>query len=141
MRALEAEDLNVITDWLYQFHIEALPHEPYTREQARQNAEKRVPLGMTFIWEADGKPVAMAALARPSAKGITVNAVFTPPGERRTGYASALVAAISHEGLSRGKEFCALYTDLTNKTSNSIYQKVGYHKVCGSRNYRFRYSK
>lgn len=141
MRPIAPQDLDVITNWVYGFHTEALPHEPFTREQAKENAERRVPAGMTFIWEVEGNPMSMAALARPSSKGIMVNAVYTPKDERRKGYATALVAAVSAEGLKRGKEFCTLYTDLTNPTSNAIYQKVGYRKVCGSRNYRFRYSK
>lgn len=141
MRPASSTDLDVLTDWIYGFHTEALLHEPFTREQARENADRRIPAGMTFIWEVNDVPVAMAALARPSAKGITVNAVFTPVGQRRKGYATALVAAVSAEGLRRGKEFCTLYTDLTNPTSNAIYQKVGYRPVCGSRNYRFHYGR
>jgi len=31
--------------------------------------------------------------------------------------------------LDNGKEFCSLYTDLSNPVSNSIYQKIGYHPV------------
>jgi predicted acetyltransferase len=58
---------------------------------------------------------------------------------RRHGYATALVAALSAEGLGRGKEFCILYTDLMNATSNSIYQKIGYEPLSDWRNYRFRY--
>jgi hypothetical protein len=49
-----------------------------------------------------------------------------------------LVAEVSAEGLRRGKEFCVLYADRTNPTSNSIYQKVGYRTVSDAREYRFR---
>jgi uncharacterized protein len=138
MRSVSDHDSDLLLKWIQCFHKEALPNEPYTVEQARQNVEKRIPAGMTFIWEVDGKPVSMAALARPSANGITVNAVYTPDDQRKRGYATALVATISNEGLKRGKSFCTLYTDLMNPTSNSIYQKIGYRVVCGSRNYRFR---
>ena len=27
------------------------------------------------------------------------------------------------------RKFCGLFTDVTNPTSNSIYQKLGYHPV------------
>ena len=51
-----------------------------------------------------------------------------------------LVAFVTNEGLKRGKEFCSLYTDLGNPTSNSIYQKVGYELFSYSRVYRFTHS-
>jgi uncharacterized protein len=80
----------------------------------------------------------MAGFARPTAKTISINAVYTPPEHRRRGYATALVAAVSEEGLRRGKAACVLYMDISNPTSNSIYQKIGYRPVSDARNYRFR---
>lgn len=45
-------------------------------------------------------------------------------------YASACVAALSQLILDEGKEFCTLFTDLANPTSNHIYQQIGYRPVC-----------
>jgi predicted GNAT family acetyltransferase len=53
---------------------------------------------------------------------------------------SALVAALSDEGLRRGKEFCILYTDLANPTANAIYQAIGYRPVSRSKRIRFQYA-
>lgn len=137
MRAMTDADVELVTDWTLGFYRDALPHEPMPRDEARKLSAGRPALGMTYLWEVDGVPVAMAALSRPTRRGITVNAVYTPPEHRRHGYASALVAALSAEGLSRGKEFCVLYTDLANPTSNAIYQKIGYRPVSRSKNVRF----
>ena len=63
--------------------------------------------------------------------------MYTPPERRRRGYASALVAALSQEQLDAGKEFCFLYTDLANPTSNKIYQDIGYEPVADVDEYRF----
>ena len=41
----------------------------------------------------------------------------------------SLVAAWTSELLRRGARRCALFTDLANPTSNSIYQAVGYRPV------------
>ena len=60
-----------------------------------------------------------------------------PPAQRKRGYASACVATLSHLLLNRGYEFCMLYTDLTNPTSNAIYQAIGYEPVIDSTMYRF----
>jgi hypothetical protein len=45
-------------------------------------------------------------------------------------YATFRVAALTQRVLDSGKRFCCLYTDLTNPTSNSIYQRIGYREIC-----------
>ena len=62
-------------------------------------------------------------------RAIAVNAVYTPPEWRQRGYATACVAGVSEELLARGYEFCVLYTDLSNPTSNAIYTRIGYRPV------------
>lgn len=83
------------------------------------------------------RPVSMAATSGPTPNGIRVNAVYTPPAERNRGYASACVAALTERMLDGGRRFCFLYTDLSNPTSNSIYQRVGYRPVADVDQYRF----
>jgi predicted GNAT family acetyltransferase len=55
--------------------------------------------------------------------------VYTPPGLRGRGYASALVAAVSQAQLDAGRTFVFLFTDLANPTANHIYQAIGYERV------------
>ena len=75
--------------------------------------------------------------SRPTSHGIAVSLVYTPRELRNCGYASACVAALSQQLLDAGWEFCTLYTDLANSTSNSIYQRIGYRPVCDSNEYHF----
>lgn len=84
-----------------------------------------------FFWEVDGKVVSMMKKARPSDYGVTVSFVFTPKEERKKGYARTLVAAGSSE-LLKTYDFCVLYTDMMNPTSNKIYQEIGYRKIADS---------
>ena len=79
----------------------------------------------------------MAACIGATPKGIRIGGVYTPPDERRRGYATALVAEVSRIKLAEGKALCFLFTDLANPTSNSIYQKIGYRPVCDFAEYRF----
>src|SRR5665647_184151 len=58
-----------------------------------------------------------------------VHLVFTPPRNRKQGFASACVAAITTRELANPGRLCMLYTDVENPTSNKIYQEVGYHRV------------
>ena len=83
------------------------------------------------FWEVDGQLVSCAKRARPTENGITVSFVYTSPDARGRGYARSLVADLSRQ-LLETKSFCVLYTDLTNPTSNKIYQEVGYEQIMDS---------
>ncbi|RYZ97750.1 MAG: GNAT family N-acetyltransferase, partial [Proteobacteria bacterium] len=137
-RLVRAEELEILVEFTRGFYLDTLPWEMPAEPDLRASAEARIAARSTYFWEANGQPVAMTALARPTARGISVNSVYTPPQFRSRGFGTALVAAVSAEGLARGKEFCVLYTDLQNPTSNAIYQKVGYRRVGHTRNYTFR---
>jgi predicted GNAT family acetyltransferase len=84
-----------------------------------------------FFWEDKGKIVSMMKKARPSERGVTVSFVYTPLEERKKGYARTMVAAGSEE-LLKTYDFCVLYTDMMNPTSNKIYQEIGYQKIADS---------
>lgn len=93
--------------------------------------------GRLFVW-LDDEFVSMAAWAGPTPNGVRVNMVYTPPEQRCRGYATAVVSTLSSMLLGQGKSFCALYTDLSNPTSNSIYQRIGYMPILDCYHYRFR---
>jgi hypothetical protein len=42
------------------------------------------------------------------------------------------VTKLSERLLEQGRDFCVLYTDLANPTSNSIYTRIGYRPVADS---------
>lgn len=90
-----------------------------------------------YLWHVAGTPVAMAGYSGPTPNGIRVNAVYTPPEYRKRGYASACVAALSQRLLDSGRRYCFLFTDLSNPTSNHIYQTIGYEPVCDVDEYIF----
>jgi hypothetical protein len=71
----------------------------------------------------------MAARTRPTSHGEAVGFVYTPPSERRKGYGAAVVARLSQRILDDGKEFCTLFANAANPTSNGIYQRIGYRAI------------
>jgi predicted GNAT family acetyltransferase len=69
--------------------------------------------------------------------GTRIGPVYTPPDLRARGYGSAVTAHATKEQLDGGRDYCFLYTDLSNPTSNKIYMKIGYERVCDSAEYAF----
>ena len=136
MRAATLHDLDLIASWFHAFVREAQPWLDDSTETARANAERWVTSGPFRVWD-DGGVVAMAGASGSTPHGIRVGAVYTPPEKRKRGYASALVAALSQEQLDAGKQFCFLYTDLANPTSNKIYMDIGYEPVIDVDQYAF----
>lgn len=134
LRVATEEDIPLIRDWVWGFIQDAKLEG--TIEGAHEIAEMRIADRDLFIWE-DGGPVSMVTKTRHSTHGIVVSLVYTPPAHRNRGYASAAVAAFSQQLLDAGWEFCALFTDLANPTSNSIYQKIGYRPVADFDEYIF----
>jgi hypothetical protein len=90
---------------------------------------RRIEAGDLRLWD-DGGAVSLAGVSARTRRGVRIGPVYTPPDERRQGYATALVADLSQEMLDRGRVLCFLYTDLANPTSNAIYAAVGYRPVC-----------
>lgn len=134
LRLATLADLDRVAQWVGEFNEEALGESRSPRD--RVFAERRIQNGEIYLWDT-GEPVSLVAKSRPTRHGITVNLVYTPPSLRGRGYASACVAALSQQLLDEGWQFCTLFTDLANPTSNSIYQKIGYQPVCDFNLYRF----
>ncbi|MBM7844178.1 GNAT family N-acetyltransferase [Herpetosiphon giganteus] len=128
-------DVEWLAEWLAAFHAEAVPNEPAW--DSRAVAERQIATGSAWYWEVDGKPVSSLASSRPTINGICIGAVSTPPQFRSRGYASNAVAALSQHLLDQGFRFCMLFTDLSNPTSNKIYQAVGFKPLCDIDQYRF----
>jgi hypothetical protein len=90
-----------------------------------------------YILFDNNEPVSMARKAGKTPNGNFVNFVYTPPSLRRKGYATECVAKLSKQLLEEGNKYCFLFTDLSNPTSNSIYQKIGYRPVIDENHYKF----
>jgi predicted GNAT family acetyltransferase len=122
--AAEPADIALVAEWLGAFHDEAQPHAPV--DDWRASAERRVVAGEVYVWHDWGTPVAVAAVSAPAVGVARVGPVYTPPGQRRRGYGTAVTAEATAAALAAGAEHVVLYTDLANPTSNSIYQAIGY---------------
>jgi uncharacterized protein len=127
---LEMENLSLVKDWVYQFCIEI--DEKMSKEEAEVKAKDILSRGRVYGWEVDGEFVSMANASRPTKTNITVNFVYTPFTERKKGYASSCVSALTELMLKSGFKTTSLYTDLDNPTSNKIYMEIGYKPIIDS---------
>lgn len=136
LRLATESDIPLITDFLQKFEEEA--QAKVATGSFEEAARQRIAREFIFVWEDEnGQVVSMAAKNRPTERGVTVGLVYTPPELRGLGYASACVASLSQYLLDEGFQYCTLFTDLANPTSNSIYQKMGYKPVCDFAEYEF----
>lgn len=129
-RRAEESDLDLITQWVEEFQREAIPHE--TPINVRTVALDKIRHGMIFMLLKSYKPLAMAAWSRDLGTSCTVNLVYTPKPERKNGYGSMVTAYLTQHLLTSGKRETNLYTDMSNPTSNKIYQSIGYKFVSDS---------
>src|SRR5581483_2213413 len=113
--------------------------ERYDDEGLERILDQRLgsPHGVFCLWEDGGEPVSLAGAGARTPNGARVGPVYTPPERRGRGYATSLTAELSQRLLDEGSRFCFLYTDLANPTSNAIYERIGYVRVCESKELRF----
>lgn len=139
-RSASIRDIDALVPWLLDFQSEALPHEPLDPERTRRLLQLRLdasPGTGMWLWDHGGKVVSLSGYGGRTSTGIRIGPVYTPPEHRRQGFATALVAEQSRWLLDNGRNFCFLYTDLTNPTSNAIYERIGYRRVAEAAQWGF----
>lgn len=128
MIAADLADFDFILGWYFNFAHDTGVFMP--------NPEGSIHAGLGRasyrFWVVNGEKVSMAGHAplveTPTGSVARIGPVYTPPTQRRNGYAGGLTAALSNELLARGAKVM-LYTDAKNPTSNSIYQKIGFEMI------------
>jgi predicted GNAT family acetyltransferase len=135
MRLATLADKDLISRWKRAFVVEA--GSPTSQNMSERDATPFIEKGTIYLWEYSRDPVSMVMKGRPTEHGMSLTFVYTPPELRRNGYATACVASVCRDILKSGCDFCTLYADLSNPTSNSIYIKIGFKPVCDSVEYSF----
>ena len=136
MRDAGDPDRELVLDWVGAFMRESMPEDSPEGVDGFLERRAEDPDARIVLWD-DGAPVSMAACGSATPRGIRIGPVYTPPALRGRGYASAVVAELTQQLLSGGRDYCFLYTDLANPTSNSIYARVGYRPVTEVQMWRF----
>jgi predicted GNAT family acetyltransferase len=131
LRQALPRDRSLMIHWTRAFQIEI--DEPGDGTELR--VDRGLAAGEFWLWDG-GEPMSMAVSRKPVEGVVRVAGVYTPPEKRKRGYAAACVHALSKHMRDAGYR-CALYTDLANPTSNSIYRRIGYRAISEVLRYRF----
>lgn len=118
-------DVLSIAELLRNFSLECFGNASDNIYEYVNTAKKLLKDRYCRIIKENGKAVAMARSSRENEEFVAVNGVYTLPEHRNKGYASAIVACISELILQNGKT-PALYTDLSNPSSNTAYKNIGF---------------
>jgi GNAT superfamily N-acetyltransferase len=124
-------DEDLVVSWIEGFRHDTGGHPPLPDVIRRRIADRFV-----SIWDHDG-PVSMASFTPPVAGVSRIGLVYTPPSQRRRGFAAACTAATTEVALQGGADHCVLFTQLTNPQSNAIYRRIGYRAVAEQLRYAF----
>jgi uncharacterized protein len=127
LRKAKMTDIDKISCWVKDFFKEALKEDKSITE-CNELVETKIGDNLMFLWE-DKEVVSMAAGTRPTKEGISITFVYTPKEFRKSGYASSCVASLSNQLFTDRYKCITLFTDLSNPTSNLIYQDIGFTKV------------
>lgn len=125
LRLATPRDLELAVRWGEGFAADAGVQFRTSRAAVARWVER----GVLFLWDVEGQARSVAVASGRTPRGVRIGYVYTPPEFRRSGYASACVASVSQRMLDSGYDFCVLYTDLENRTSNAIYRRVGYEPI------------
>jgi uncharacterized protein len=130
LRAPCETEIPTLAEWRNAFHVAI--NGVATDEDPAGAVRRMMESRDLVVWENEDRIVSCAATARKTPHGAVIAFVYTPPEQRSHGYATSCVAELTRIRLAAGAEFCCLYTDLANPTSNAIYARIGYQRVCDS---------
>ena len=123
-RVVTEADSDLVRDW-----EEAFAAEVHQAGPAPAVTRDKLLTGRVVLWELAGEPLSMAQIT-PVISGVArIGQVYTPPGHRGRGYGGAATVAATELARARGAGSVILFTDLANRTSNELYQRLGYRPV------------
>jgi predicted GNAT family acetyltransferase len=141
LRPATVRESDLLGAWLMAFQDSTAHHDAGDRHAAGILVDGLLARKDLFVWDVGDRrqprPVAMAARSRPTARGIAISLVYTPPEERNRGYATACVAHLSQQLLDSDWQFCTLFADKANEAADALYSRIGYKPIADFVAYRF----
>jgi hypothetical protein len=124
LRLATADDWHLVRAW-----ASAYARDVGTTVDVEGFFARRIRTESLYLW-IDGEARSLVAVSGLTPTSARISGVYTPPAQRRRGYATAAVAEVSRLVLSGGRRLCMLFADAKDPTANSIYRKIGYAPIC-----------
>jgi RimJ/RimL family protein N-acetyltransferase len=129
---------DILKKWVIGFYQDCFPQNPINEKEIEALMNRHLNNRVVYFLEDENNViVSMAGNIRSTLNSGTVSLVYSPPEFRGKGFACSVVALLSDKIIKDGKKCANLFTDLTNPTSNSIYQKIGFIKIGQNIHYNF----
>ena len=130
-RLATANDLDLVIEWMGTCRGQARATAPDAEDR---RAAGRGPRGQRVRGRrAQGVPGGPDAVVEAT---VRIAPVYTPPSERRHGFARSCVGDVSRTIIEAGHT-CVLFADVANATSNHLYRSLGYRVIGEVMRYEF----
>lgn len=126
------DDVDLLARWLTDFQTEAMAGKVAAASSVDAVAQVRRSMAAgsgQIVWRDGGVPVSLATVGAPHQGMSRIGPVYTPVEFRGRGYGRAVTAASAQWAIDRGAEHVVLFTDLSNRVSNFIYQQIGFRPI------------
>jgi predicted GNAT family acetyltransferase len=130
-------DSMLLNKWTTNFFIEEELLPKKSQAEVEAIVETILESKDFYCWKMNNKIVSIASILRKTKNYGIVGIAYTPKEFRGNGYASSCVKILSDYILVNGFQFCGLFTDKANPTSNKIYGQIGYETVTEFKNIEF----
>ncbi|HEY7350297.1 MAG TPA: GNAT family N-acetyltransferase [Ktedonobacterales bacterium] len=124
IRRATPDDIQALTT----LYTGAAGFEQASSAQVRQSMTERVYALRSYVAEVSGRLVAGASTSAESYNAAMIGGVWTLPDERKQGYSTAVVAALSAELLAEGRCPYLFYLE-DNAPAAHVYKKIGFQDI------------
>ena len=119
------DEADLAIEWYRAMHKECALNEEIPLGSARKAVMEHIYNDAMYFWRDEaGTPKAMCGVDKDEGAAYVAR-VYTPPCERRKGYAANLVYAVSKDQIEQGRT-PMLYTDANYAASNACYTQIGF---------------
>ena len=130
-RPTRTSDLDLVTRWRVAYSVEILgaTENDALRSESRTDMERMHAIGSGWLLEREGTPVAFSGFNARLPDVVQIGGVFTPPAERRRGWARAAVAGSLAAVAAAGVRRAILFTGEENVAALRAYEAIGFRVI------------
>ena len=130
VRPIEESDRQLLVPWFDAYGVETLGDSPGAERTRRSQARFDTMLAEErgFLLLRDGERVAFSGFNAVLPDAVQVGGVYTPPCERRKGFARGVVAGSLLAARKRGAQRAILFTDDDNVAAIRAYRALGFER-------------